>query len=270
MTKNVPTERQNMDHLMTLLEDRRDQLRDYLPDGVRVEDFVQSIKLAFIHNPSLHRCTAASKMQALYDCAYAGLDIAGKQPHGYLVPRGTYCCFDLSYHGYIHLGIRSGAILNCRTGTIREGDKVRFWRDENGDHFKHMPQITSEPGKATHYYAVFKLADGSTLVSLMTEKEVEKHRDQFAQTSGSKTPWQTSFEAMAHKTCIKRPFLRSTIQIRDANFRRIMESDQYLDGEVQTPPPIDDSDSPWTPTVEEQEEIRRQEGELFEKHEQTS
>lgn len=228
--------KKNSEQLMALLDSRSDQLKTYLPESTSVDQFKAGVMLAFVHNPSLHQCTAASKMQALLDCAYAGLDIAGKQPHGYLVPRGTTCCFDLSYHGYIHLGLRSGVIRACRVGTVREGDDVDYYRDEKGDHFVHRPNLLSE-GAPTHYYALFTMADRSLLVSIMSHEQIERHRQQYAQTRGQQTPWVTSHEAMAHKTVIKQPFLRGMIQIRDEAARRIIDSDHILNsGVVETGP----------------------------------
>lgn len=60
-------------------------------------------------------------------------------------------------------------------------------------------------GTPIAYYAVYHTKDGGGAFEIMSQEDVERHRDEFSKAAQkSFSPWTTNFEEMAKKTVLKK------------------------------------------------------------------
>ena len=196
----VKTTKQN--DLVTLIQNRVVQFADVLPPGSNAKKFVTQALMAIERSPKLQQCDSKSIIKALYECASYGLEPNGSLSEADLVPYGTKVEFLIGYRGLMKLATNTGIVKMFDFGVIHENDEVEY-RVGDDSFFSHKPKFTGR-GVPIAYYAMAKLTTGSTVVQVMTSEEIYAHGQRHSPSYSHKTsPWQTDFQAMAIKTCMR-------------------------------------------------------------------
>lgn len=155
----------------------------------------------------LKRADPMSFLGALMTCAQVGLE-PGPQGHAYLVPYGRKVTFIMGYQGMIELARRSGQLKSIAAHTIyqAEVDQDRFAVGYGtSPYLKHEPIVFGDRGPAVGFYAAAKLKSGEDVFVVLTRDEVDAFRRRSAtQKKDPSGPWETDYEAMAWKTCVRR------------------------------------------------------------------
>ena len=85
-------------------------------------------------------------------------------------------------------------------GVIKNDDfEITYGLDRN---LIHKPNLANK-GNFLGCYCVAILKDDTRAFEYMTKEEIEAHAKKFSKTFGN-GPWKTDFEAMAHKTVVKK------------------------------------------------------------------
>lgn len=246
-----------------LLEQMKPELALALPKHMTPERMARQALTAFRTTEGLQRCSPASFLGALMTCAQVGLE-PGPQGHVYLIPFDkrkkvngqwrtveTVATFILGYQGMLELARRSGELVDVSAHTVyqREVDEGRF-EVQYGTNagIRHRPIVFGDRGEAVGYYARATLKSGGRPFVVLSKSEVDGFRRRSATQRGDNPsgPWQTDYEAMAWKTCVRRlarwlpqsPELAAAVGHEDT-------VREYVDGAVvesvlETPPPVVD------------------------------
>jgi recombinase, phage recT family len=176
------------------------QFATALPKHVNSERFVRIAITTIRQNPKLAQCNQESLLGALMVSAQLGLE-PGVLGQCYLIPYGRECQFQIGYKGMIELLRRSGQLKDIYAYSVYENDEFEMTYGLNRD-LKHKPNLQNK-GNFIGCYCVAVLKDDARAFEYMTKEEIEAHGKKFSKTYGN-GPWKTDFEAMAHKTVVKK------------------------------------------------------------------
>lgn len=176
------------------------QFATALPKHVNSERFVRIAITTIRQNPKLAQCNQESLLGALMVSAQLGLE-PGTLGQCYLIPYGRECQFQIGYKGMIELLRRSGQLKDIYAYSVYENDEfeMTYGLERN---LKHKPNL-QDRGNFIGCYCVAVLKDDARAFEYMTKEEIEVHGKKFSKTYGN-GPWKTDFEAMAHKTVVKK------------------------------------------------------------------
>ena len=179
-----------------------------LPAQMDTERFIRVVLTALRTNTQLQRCSVQSVLAAAMTGAQLGLEINTPLGHAYLIPykhkdRGYEAQFQLGYQGIIDLAWRSGKYRTIYAMKVYDNDTFRYSYGLNPT-LKHIPDKKPE-GLPCYYYAVYQLANGGANFVVMSREAIEAHATRYSQSfrKGKESPWQTEFDLMSMKTCIK-------------------------------------------------------------------
>jgi recombination protein RecT len=237
--------------MRTMLERMQPELALALPKHMTPERMARQALTVFRTTKGLDQCSPQSFLGALMTCAQVGLE-PGPQGHVYLIPfrnKGTMeATFILGYKGMMELARRSGELLDVSAHTVyqAEVDQGRFevQYGTNGGIY-HKPILFGDRGPAVGYYARATLKTGGRPFVVLSKAEVDKFRQRSAtQRDNPSGPWQTDFEAMAWKTCIRRlsrwlpqsPELAAAMD-REETVREVVPG-QTVANVLETQPPV--------------------------------
>ena len=176
------------------------QFATALPKHINSERFVRIAITTIRQNPKLAQCNQESLLGALMVSAQLGLE-PGVLGQCYLIPYGRECQFQIGYKGMIELLRRSGQLKDIYAYSVYENDEFEMTYGLNRD-LKHKPNL-QDRGNFIGCYCVAVLKDEARAFEYMTKEEIEAHGKKFSKTYGN-GPWKTDFEAMAHKTVVKK------------------------------------------------------------------
>ena len=192
--------------LKDLLELRKGEIQKVLPSVITPEQFLRLTLNALNSTPHLAECTMTSFYGAVMQCAQLGLkpNVNGE---AYLIPfrnrkKGVYeCQFITGYKRLMLLARRSGEIANIDAQTVYENDTfdISYGFDPV---LVHKPYLKGDRGKPFGFYATVLLKDGGKSAHFMTVADAEKYGRKYSK-SYNDSPWQTDFEAMAKKSCLR-------------------------------------------------------------------
>lgn len=176
------------------------QFATALPKHINTDRFVRIAITTIRQNPKLAQCTQESLLGALMVSAQLGLE-PGTLGQCYLIPYGRECQFQIGYKGMIELLRRSGQLKDIYAYSVYENDdfEITYGLDRN---LIHKPNLANK-GNFLGCYCVAILKDDTRAFEYMTKEEIEAHAKKFSKTFGN-GPWKTDFEAMAHKTVVKK------------------------------------------------------------------
>jgi recombination protein RecT len=145
---------------------------------------------------------------ALAQIAACGLTLDPAMQLAYLVPRDGKVLADISYRGLIDIAIRSRAVNLVTVKAVYANDIFRFRGDHAQPEHVYDPFMPVEDrGELRGTYSVAHLAIGMLLVTPVRAEDIYAARSlsmAWARgKTGSKGPWESHFEAMALKTCVK-------------------------------------------------------------------
>lgn len=203
-----------------LLDQMKPELALALPRHMTPERMARQALTAFRTTKGLDECTPQSFLGALMTCAQVGLE-PGPQGHVYLIPfrnrrniGGEWrnvmeVTFILGYQGMLELARRSGELVDVSAHTIyaNEVEQGRFrvlYGSEPKIH--HEPIVFGDRGAPIGYYAAATLKSGGRPFVVLSRADVEAFRARSATQKAEKPsgPWETDYEAMAWKTCVRR------------------------------------------------------------------
>lgn len=166
----------------------------------------------------LRECTSMSIFEAALECATLGLVVGGPLAQGYLVPynakvrvngiekKERHAQFQIGYRGMIELMRRSGAVAQCETRAVFEGDEFDYSFGLTPT-LVHRPLTEPDFGKLTHAYTIARFKDGTSQFDVMTRNEISmiagrsKSRDAGGGLIG---PWATDPIEMSKKCPVRR------------------------------------------------------------------
>lgn len=172
-----------------------------LPKHIDSERFTRIAITTIRQNPKLAQCTQASLLGALMTSAQLGLE-PGVLGQCYLIPYGRECQFQISYKGMIELLRRSGQLKDIYAYSVYSNDEFEMVYGLKRD-LKHKPKLDGDRGEMIGCYCVAILKDDTVAFEFMTKQEIETHGKKFSKTFEN-GPWKSDFEAMAHKTVVKK------------------------------------------------------------------
>ncbi len=176
------------------------QFATALPKHINTDRFIRIAITTIRQNPKLAQCSQESLLGALMVSAQLGLE-PGTLGQCYLIPYGRECQFQIGYKGMIELLRRSGQLKDIYAYSVYENDdfEITYGLDRN---LIHKPNLANK-GDFLGCYCVAILKDDTRAFEYMTKEEIEAHAKKFSKTFGN-GPWKTDFEAMAHKTVVKK------------------------------------------------------------------
>lgn len=227
-----------------LIERMKPEMARALPKHMDPDRMARIALTVLRQTPALARCSSESFLGALMTCAQTGLE-PGPLGHAYLVPYGNTVTFIPGYRGLIDLAWRSGRLESIGAETVHRNDNFVFQKGLDPK-LEHDWSLEGDRGPAIAWYAAAKLKDGGSAFVVMSRGDVEKIRDRSrAKNSG---PWQTDYDAMAKKTCIRQlaRWLPLSVEFAQALTQ---------DGAVRTDLALDAVDQPNDPDVIDAEAV---------------
>ncbi|WP_326646100.1 recombination protein RecT [Streptosporangium sp. NBC_01755] len=198
------------------IQQMQTQFQLAMPKGAEAGQLVRDAMTCLRMTPKLAQCEASSVLGGLMTLAQLGLRPGvGALGHAWLLPmwntkeRCHMATLVIGYQGYAELAYRTGRVLNIAPRTVYSNDHFRLSYGLAADELVHEPHLDGPRGDARLYYAVARLKDGGyALTDPMTQADMETHRDRFAMAKLKDGtiigPWRDHFEAMAHKTMVRR------------------------------------------------------------------
>lgn len=215
-----------------------DQIAKALPKHLTVERMIRQTMTLVQMNPTLLECTPTSILRGVIQSSELGLELNGVLGQAYLVPRwngkaGVHeATFQVGYKGLMALAFRSEKVLNIMPHVAHEMD-LFYYQLGTSPRIDHKPSAHPR-GEATHYYCVVQMVMGGIDFEVMSKPEIESHRAKYAPKKGF-SPWDSSFDAMALKTVIRRIAKRLPVSVECQNAAAI---DEYNEAGVDTQPPM--------------------------------
>ena len=189
-----------------LLEARMGEIQKVLPSVITPQQFLRLALNALQNTPHLMECTMQSFYGAIMQCAQLGLkpNVNGE---AYLIPffngkkKAYECQFLTGYKGLMLLARRSGEIASIDAQTVYENDTfdLSFGFEPT---LVHKPYLKGNRGNPIGFYAALILKDGGKTAYYMTVEDAKAYGKRYSKTY-SVGPWQTDFEAMAKKSCLR-------------------------------------------------------------------
>lgn len=234
MSKALTTEQKgNLKTVSDLLERSRRQIMEALPKHLTAERVMRLALSELRNNENLMRCTPESLVSCIVRASQLGLEISSQLGRAYLVPYGDEATLIIGYRGLMDLARRSGEVVNIGAHPIRANDTFELWRDMDGEHFRHVPNLT-DPGELVAVYSFAKLKDGTVSIEAMTRQQVDAIRKR-SRASGS-GPWVTDYDEMTRKTVLRRhcKYLPASVEVDEALASDIDSPD--FSGEINVTP----------------------------------
>lgn len=264
-----------------LLKVKQGEIAKMLPKHLNAERLMKVAQIAATTTPALAKCDVPSLVGAIGQCAQMGLEPNTVLGHAYLVPFNVKrkdadgnerwvnsVQVIIGYKGLIDLARRSGQIVSIAAHEVCENDtfELVYGLDEKLNHTPGM----GERGEVVGFYAIAKLKDGGHAFEFMSLRQVDEIM-RASQSKGKYGPWKDHFTEMGRKTVIRRlaKYLPLSIEFQTAAALDGMAEggkDQHMDsidGDFMIMPDdapnVDTETGEWTPSPEEQEEIRKRE-----------
>jgi recombination protein RecT len=220
-------------------------INNTLGDPERARRFVASISSAVATNPTLQECDSGSILSAALLGESLNLSPSPQLGHYYLVPyknakKGTTDAqFQLGWHGYYQLAIRSGQYKDLDVIEIREGEYLGRDKMTGKQNFSFIENETERLSKPIiGYLGYFELLNGYRKQIYMSREEMEQHADTYSKAfsladykklQAGKIPekdlwkyssyWYKDFDGMAFKTILRRLISKygvMSIEMQDA------------------------------------------------------
>ena len=183
-----------------------------LPEQQKHDKAVQLIREAVVHvansraSDKICRCSVASVIDSLTACARMDWSLTQALGHAYLVPFKGVCILMPGYRGYVKAIIETGRVTHLETAVVYTTDEFEFWRDENGPHIKHIPDIEAI-GDESKLRAVYLVAQtpGSErpMLEIMNRAEIDKVQ-KCSTAPANESPWKWWKIEMSRKSVINR------------------------------------------------------------------
>jgi recombination protein RecT len=228
-------------------EDRA-QIKAALPVHISFERFERNLSNALMNEPRLLDCNPREVFREVAKIAAIGLLIDAQLGEAYLISSSKGPQARVGYRGLIKLARQSGDVALIYAHEVYSNDEIDCLL---GDEKKltHRPNLFGDRGEIVGYYAVIKFKDGDTDFEPMTPAQINIIRDKsdgykaFKAGKIKDTPWASSYDEMAKKTCIRRLMKRSPQSPELATALSLEDRAEFTDlpssraGRIAPPPP---------------------------------
>jgi recombination protein RecT len=182
------------------LEERRQDLKNALPDDISPDRFIRSVIVSAQINPDILACSWQSVWLACMRACRDGLIPDGVEAA--IVQFKSTASYIPMYQGLLRNFRRSGRFKWVTAGLVRQGEEFAHWIDEGGEHFKHVPgDAFSAP--ILRIYAMATTKDGGIFVTVIPIEEANKMRN-MSRATRDDAPWKIWPEEMYKKTALRR------------------------------------------------------------------
>lgn len=232
MSKEVSTVTTQSQTVTALINQSKPAFQMALGSPKMADHFTRVALTLVRQTPLLAKCDGMTLLAALMQAAQLNLYLGVGLGQAYLIPyysnkRGCYeAQFQIGYQGLIDLFYRHQLAKELYVETVHKNDhfKLKLGTERYIDH---EPATSGDRGEVIGYYAVARLSSGASNFAYMTVADVERWRDHYAKAdkSGKRGVWDTDFDAMAKKTCIKQVLKYMPKSIEMIN---IMEADESV------------------------------------------
>lgn len=234
--------------------------------------FMTSMLDLYTSDNYLQKCDPRAVAQECLKAATLGLPIVKSLGFAYIVPYNNVPTFTVGYKGLIQLAQKSSLYTNINADVVYEGEI------KNKDKLTGGIDLSGEKTSDTviGYFAHFELQNGFKKTLYMTKEEMIEWADKYAPSydkskkSGG-TPWYKEFDKMAIKTVLRRLIgtygpmsvqMQKAFEIestpakvdREINQNANKKPLEFDEAEV-----VEEAETEYQPTPEEQAEIARQE-----------
>lgn len=204
-------------------------INNTLGDPNRANRFIASISSAVATNPNLQQCEAGTILSGALLGESLNLSPSPQLGHYYLVPYKnksgvSEAQFQLGWHGYYQLAIRSGQYKDLDVIEIREGEYLGRDKLTGKQKFEFIEDEEERLNKpVVGYLGYFELLNGYRKQIYMSRIEMEKHADTYSKAfnladykklQAGQIPakdmwkyssyWYKDFDGMAFKTILRR------------------------------------------------------------------
>lgn len=192
-----------------MTEEDRAALKSALPQHISFARFERNLSNAMMNEPRLMDCSPREVFREVAKIAALGLLIDAQLGEAYLIASRTGPQARVGYRGLIKLARQSGDIALIYAHEVYENDEIECTLGDDKK-LNHKPNLFGARGAIVGYYAVVKFKDGATDFEPMTVEQINKIRDlsdgwrAFKNGKIKSTPWASSYDEMAKKTCIRR------------------------------------------------------------------
>lgn len=173
-----------------------------------------------------------SLKMAVINVAAIGLTLSPVFKMAYLVPRDKKVILDISYLGYIQLGIDCGAIKWAHADVVYENDTFELNGLGREPTHKFKP-FGKERGAIVGAYCTVKTHDEEYLNTIMTIEDIYAIRNRSqSYKSGGMSPWKSDETEMIKKTVVRRSYKswpKSSTRASDSRFERAIEISNETD-----------------------------------------
>lgn len=194
--------------LTQFLEQMKGEMARALPAHMSADRMARIVMTLVRRTRNLDKCTLQSFGGAIMTCSQLGLE-PGVGGEAWILPywnnkRGVYeAQLIIGYQGMTKLFWQSPLAKSLDAQAVFQNDDFDF---EYGlePRLVHRPNLNGDRGDPYVYYAVAKTTSGGSAFVVMSKDDIEKIRAR----SGAKDdgPWQTDYDAMAKKTCLRQLF----------------------------------------------------------------
>lgn len=228
--------------LADMLEAYKPQIAKALPAHMTADRMIKVALSAIGRSEELRKCTPASVVKAVVLSSELGLEAGGLLGEAYLVPFGRQVVVNgvkewikeatliPGYRGLIKLARQSGEVSTVIAHVVYEADEyeVSLGIDQMMIHRPNL--VTKDRGKPLFAYAWVQMKDGSRMLDVMSESEIEAIRMRSQTGRKNSGPWMTDRIEMWRKTVTRR--LLKYAPLSADRFNRAMSLDDEMEGEV--------------------------------------
>lgn len=248
MSTNVPALVERQAKLVGILDEQRSKFAEALPEYIKPDAFVRTIKTALALQPELSEVTASSLVASCLKAAQDGLILDGREAALVIrtIDQKKQATYMPMYQGLMKLARNSGQISSLTAQVVYANDEFVYAMGDE-ERIRHEPPKLGKPrGEPVGVYAIAKLTDGTTIREVMDRDAVLRIGNQGRNGKQYDPKTGANFGEWWRKTAIRRisKYLpRSSDQLgRLAQaIERVDEdfdwSGQEIEGEAQAPAP---------------------------------
>jgi recombination protein RecT len=202
--KQLTPEQKALVTFQDFLIKHKDQFAMATPPGGNSDRALRVALTALTTTPALLKCDMRSVAGCFVQAAILGLEPSTVLGEAYLVPYGKTCTLVPGWKGLLKLVRNSGELQIVNAQEVHEHDFFEF-EDGLDPYLRHKraPGGPKERGPVVAYWAGAVLKSGGKQFVVMTKEEVEAHAKKYSK-AFSNGPWQTEFDEMAKKTCLRK------------------------------------------------------------------
>lgn len=214
--------------------------------------FISGIVSAVSTNPDLAECDNASIFSGALLGESLNLSPSPQMGNYYLVPyndknKGKVATFQLGWHGYYQLALRSGYYKKLVVVEIKEGELISWNPLEEEIKVEIVEDDAKrEKLKTIGYYAYYEYLNGFKKAMYWSKEKMESHALKYSMGYRAKkgyTFWEKDFDAMAKKTMLRQliskyGIMSTELQTAYENDMTIAKDDgtkEYFDNQTEEP-----------------------------------